>query len=52
MGKALCGFEERAGVEVERMICVYCGSWRYGFDKVIVLPVAECVKDLFGGEIF
>lgn len=50
--KALCRFVERAGVEVEGMICVCCGSWRYGFDKVTVLPVAECVKELFAGEIF
>jgi hypothetical protein len=34
------------------MIGVYCGSRRYDFDNVTVLPVADFVKALFAGEIF
>jgi len=50
--KALRGLAETAGVRVERMIGVYCGSRRYEFDNVTVLPVAEFVKALFAGEVF
>jgi predicted AAA+ superfamily ATPase len=50
--KALRGLADTAGAKVERMIGVYCGSWRYEFDNVTVLPVAEFVKALFAGEIF
>jgi predicted AAA+ superfamily ATPase len=50
--KALRGLAETAGVKVERMIGVYCGSRRYEFDNVTVLPVAEFVKALFAGEVF
>jgi predicted AAA+ superfamily ATPase len=50
--KALRGLADTPGVKVERMIGVYCGSRRYDFDEVSVLPVAEFVKELFAGEIF
>ena len=50
--KALRGLAETAGVRVERMIGVYCGSRSYEFDNVSVLPVANFVKALFAGEIF
>ena len=50
--KALRGLADTEGVEVERMIGVYCGSRRYEFDNVTVLPVAEFVKALFAGEVF
>jgi len=41
-----------AGVKVDRMIGVYCGSRPYRFDDVQVWPVADFVKALFGGEVF
>ena len=50
--KALRGLADTAGVEVERMIGIYCGPRRYDFDGVTVLPVAEFVKELFAGEVF
>lgn len=50
--KALRCLADTAGVEVERMIGVYCGSRRYEFDNVSVLPVAEFVKALFAGDVF
>ena len=50
--KALRGLAETAGVRVERMMGVYCGSRSYEFDNVSVLPVANFVKALFAGEIF
>jgi predicted AAA+ superfamily ATPase len=43
---------ETPGVKVERMIGVYCGSRRYVFDNIDVLPVAAFVQALFAGEIF
>ena len=52
LDKALRGLADTEGVEVERMIGVYCGSRRYEFDNVTVLPVAEFVKALFAGEVF
>jgi len=50
--KALRSLADTAGVKVERMIGVYCGSRRYEFDNVTVLPVAEFVRALFAGEVF
>ena len=43
---------ETAGVKVERMIGVYCGSRAYQFDTVTVLPVIDFIRKLFAGEIF
>jgi hypothetical protein len=50
--KSLRGLADTEGVKVERMIGVYCGSRRYEFDNVTVVPVAEFVKALFAGEVF
>jgi len=50
--KAMRSLADTPGVRVKRMIGVYCGSRRYEFDHVTVLPVAEFVKALFAGEIF
>jgi predicted AAA+ superfamily ATPase len=52
LDKALRDLATTAGVEVDRMIGVYCGSRRYEFDEVTVLPVGEFVKELFAGEVF
>ena len=50
--KALRNLADTAGVKVERMIGVYCGSRRYEFDNVTVVPVSEFFKELFDGEVF
>ena len=50
--KALRGLAEAAGVNVDRMIGVYCGSKPYEFKKVTVMPFPEFVRALFSGEIF
>jgi len=50
--KALRNLADMAGVKVDRMIGVYCGSRRYEFDKVTVVPVSEFLKELFDGEVF
>ncbi len=49
--KALRNLADTAGVKVDRMIGVYCGSRRYEFDKVTVVPVSEFLKELFDGEV-
>jgi len=41
-----------AGIKVDRMIGVYCGSRAYRFGDVQVWPVADFVKALYGGEVF
>ena len=43
---------DSAGVKVERMFGVYCGSRNYQFDNITVLPVGDFIKALFSGEIF
>ena len=43
---------DSAGVRVERMFGVYCGSKKYQFDNITVLPVGDFIKALFSGEIF
>ena len=40
------------GVEVERMIGVYCGDRRYRFGDLEVWPVKDFLKALYAGEIF
>jgi predicted AAA+ superfamily ATPase len=50
--KSMRSLAETAGVNVERMIGVYCGSRTYQFDTVTVLPVIDFIKALFAGEIF
>jgi len=41
-----------AGIKVDRMIGVYCGTRAYRFGDVQVWPVADFVKALYGGEVF
>ena len=41
-----------AGIKVDRMIGVYCGTRAYRFGEVQVWPVADFVKALYGGEVF
>jgi predicted AAA+ superfamily ATPase len=50
--KAMRALAEAPGVKVDRLIGVYCGSRRYEFDNVTVLPVVDFLKALFAGEIF
>ena len=50
--KPMRSLAETAGVNVERMIGVYCGSRTYQFDTVTVLPVIDFIKALFAGEIY
>ena len=50
--KPLRSLAETSGLNVERLIGVYCGSRSYQFDRVQVLPVADFVKELFAGGIF
>jgi predicted AAA+ superfamily ATPase len=50
--KALRKLADTAGVKVDRMIGVYCGTRRYDFDKVTVLPIGDFVRALYGGEVF
>jgi len=40
------------GVTVDRMIGVYCGTKRYQFENVTVMPVREFIADLYNGKIF
>jgi hypothetical protein len=40
------------GVTVERMIGIYCGTKRYQFDNVTVIPVHEFINELYNGKIF
>jgi hypothetical protein len=50
--KPMRSLAESAGVTVEKMIGVYCGSKSYQFDKISVLPVGDFINALFSGEIF
>jgi predicted AAA+ superfamily ATPase len=50
--KALRGLAENTGIQVDRLIGVYCGQRSYRFDKVEVWPYGDFVKALFAGEIF
>lgn len=43
---------EARGVEVDRMIGIYCGSRTYRFADVQVLPVEDFVTELFSGRVF
>jgi len=40
------------GVTVDRMIGVYCGTKRYQFENIAVMPVHEFIVDLYNGKIF
>ena len=39
-------------LKIDRLIGVYCGSRRYQFDVLTILPLEEFVKALHAGEIF
>jgi len=41
-----------AGVEVDRMIGVYCGPRNYLFDDVQVWPAKDFISALFSGDVF
>jgi hypothetical protein len=41
-----------AGVKVDRLIGVYCGTRGYRFGSIQVFPVKDFVKALFAGEVF
>jgi predicted AAA+ superfamily ATPase len=51
-GKPMLSLEGAAGVKVDRMIGVYCGSRSYRFDNIQVWPVKDFVKALFAGDVF
>jgi len=50
--KPMRGLSVAAGVEVDRMIGVYCGQRSYLFGDVQVWPVKEFIGALFSGEVF
>ena len=50
--KPIFSLSNSKGVEVERMVGVYCGSRSYTFDGMIVLPVPDFIKALYAGEVF
>jgi len=50
--KPMRSLADNAGVTVERMFGVYCGSRGYQFDNIAVLPFVEFIKVLFAGEVF
>jgi len=50
--KPMRSLADNAGVTVERMFGVYCGSRSYQFDNLTVLSFADFIKALFAGEVF
>jgi predicted AAA+ superfamily ATPase len=50
--KPLRSLSQTAGLKVERMIGIYCGSRSYDFEGLRVLPVSEFVQALHAGEVF
>jgi hypothetical protein len=50
--KPLRSLSESSGVQVERMIGIYCGPRSYYIDDLQVWPVGEFVKALYAGEVF
>jgi predicted AAA+ superfamily ATPase len=50
--KPMRSLADHPGVSVERMFGVYCGSRRYQFDNITVLPVTDFIKSLFAGDVF
>jgi predicted AAA+ superfamily ATPase len=50
--KPMRSLADHAGVTVERMFGVYCGSRSYQFDNLTVLPFADFIKALFAGKLF
>ena len=50
--KPLRSLLDNPSLKVDRLIGVYCGSRRYQFDVLTVLPLEEFVKALLAGEVF
>jgi len=50
--KPMRSLADNAGVTVERMFGVYCGSRSYQFDNITVLPFTDFIKALFAGDVF
>jgi len=50
--KPMRSLSDSKGVAVDRMVGIYCGSRRYEFDGVSVLPVVDFLEALFAGKIF
>ncbi|MBN1904580.1 MAG: ATP-binding protein [Deltaproteobacteria bacterium] len=50
--KPMRNLAENRGVVVDHMIGVYCGTKKYLFDGVKVMPVEEFIKSLYAGEFF
>jgi predicted AAA+ superfamily ATPase len=50
--KPMRALAETPGIKVEGMYGVYCGTRRYQFGHIEVMPVFEFVKALFSGGIF
>ena len=50
--KPMRSLADNAGVTVECMFGVYCGSRSYQFDNLTVLSFADFIKALFAGEVF
>lgn len=51
-GKPMLDLAAAAGVKVDRMIGVYCGTRSYRFGAIQVFPVKDFVRALFAGEVF
>jgi uncharacterized protein len=39
-------------IKVEGMVGIYCGSKRYQFDDITVLPVVDFIHALYSGDVF
>lgn len=50
--KPMRNLAENRGVVVDHMIGIYCGTKKYLFDGVKVIPVEEFIKSLYAGEFF
>jgi len=50
--KPMRGLGLAAGVEVDRMIGVYCGPRSYLFGDVQVWPAKDFISALFSGDVF
>jgi predicted AAA+ superfamily ATPase len=50
--KPMRSLSENTGIRVDRMIGVYCGTRRYSFEAVDIMPFDDFIKSLFSGEIF
>ena len=51
-GKPMLDLAAAAGVKVDRMIGVYCGTRSYRFGAIQVFPVKDFVRALFAGDVF